>query len=202
MSADDLVLRVQRLYAAVGTSEETDISKFAPKVINDSHRIGFYQDWSGELSEAGVANIAHSLIHNIAGLRDNLKKWAARNGKDETQVDAAFNNSEALKIIMDLSNNDKHGYPPRNGGYSGKSPKVDRVKRTLRMTTKPEKGSSIRLTFTWDGIPKVSGDGTAKVIISGDILDGDDHKIGDLYETALEAIKVWEGVLSAFSVKL
>ena len=202
MTTNDLILRVQRLYASIGATAETEISKFAPKIINDGHRKGFYQDWSGGLSEADLSNIAHSLIHNIANLRDNLKKWAARNGKDKTQIDTALNNSRALQVIVDLSNNDKHGYPPRNGGYSGKSPKVDKVERFMQMTTKAEKGSSVRLTFNSDGLPKVSGDGTAKVIISGDILDRDDNKIGDLHETTLEAVKTWESVLHDFGVKL
>lgn len=202
MTTDDLILRVQRLYASIGATEETEISKFVPKIINDGRRKGFYQDWGGGLSEADLSNVVYSLIHNIANLRDNLKKWAARNGKDKTQVDTAFNNSLALQVIMDLSNNDKHGYPPRNGGYSGKSPKVDKVKRFMQMTTKAEKGSSVRLTFTQDRLPKVSGDGTAKVIISGDILDGDSKIIGNLHETTVEAVKTWESVLNNLGVKL
>ena len=74
MANDDLIFRVQRLYAAIGAVEETNISKFVPQVINDEHRIGFYQDWSGGLSNAELTNIALSLIHNIANLKDNLKK--------------------------------------------------------------------------------------------------------------------------------
>lgn len=201
MAIDDLIHRVQRIYEAIEAVQEHDISKFMPKVINDGHRGGFYQDWSGGLSEATITNIAHSLIHNIANLRDNLKKWATHNGKDKTKVDAAFHNSPALRVIMDLSDNDKHGYPPRNGGYSGKSPRVDKVKRIMQMTTKAEKGSSVRLIFTSNGVPRVSGDGTAKVIISGDILDRDGNNIGDLYNTALEAVEVWQSVLSDFGVK-
>ena len=56
MADDDLVFRVQRLYTAIGAVEETDISKFIPKVINDGHRVGFYQDWSGGRSDAELAN--------------------------------------------------------------------------------------------------------------------------------------------------
>ena len=202
MANDDLIFRVQRLHAAIGAVEETDISKFVPQVINDEHRIGFYQDWSGGLNDAELTNIVHILIYNIANLKDNLKKWAAHNGKDKARVDAAFNNSEALKVIQDLSNNEKHGYPPRDGGHSGKSPRVDKINRIMQMTTKAEKGSSVGVTFTPQGVPKILGDGTVKVIISGDILDRDGNKIGDLYKTALEAVKVWESVLGDFGVKL
>jgi hypothetical protein len=46
------------------------------------------------------------------------------------------------------------------------------------------------------------GEGTAKVTISGDILDSDCNNPGDLHETALEAIEVWGSVLRDFGVKL
>ena len=42
----------------------------------------------------------------------------------------------------------------------------------------------------------------AKVIITGDILDRNGNKIGDLYESLLEACEVWQKVLGEFGVKL
>ena len=202
MRNDDLFLRVKRLYAAIKASEETEISKFLPKVINDGRRKGFFQDWSGGLTDAEVTNIAQSLIYIIAHFNAPLKKWADQNGKDKTKVDHMANSSLALQIIKDLSNYDKHAYPPRNGGHSGKSPRTDEFRRVMQMTTKPVKNSFVALTFTAQGVPKVSGDGTAKVVVSGDILDKDGNNIGDLHETALEAVKAWESVLSDFGVKL
>ena len=202
MRNDDLIPRVKRLYAAIKASEETEISKFLPKVINDGRRKGFSQDWSGGLTEAELTNIAQSLIYSIAHFDDPLKKWADHNSQDKTKVDLMFNSSLALRIIKDLSNYDKHAYPKRDGGHSGKSPRVDKFRRVMQMTTKPEKGSFVALTFTPQGVPKVLGNGTAKVVVSGDILDKDGNNIGDLHKTAFEAIEAWENVLSDYGVKL
>lgn len=202
MANDDLISRVQRLYISIEATVETDISKFMPKVINDGYRIGFYQDWSGGRSDAELVNSAHMLIYNIANLKDHLKKWAVRNGKDKTKVDAAFKGSQALKIIKDLSNNDRHGYNPKKRGNSGKSPRVDKINTIMQMTTKPEKGSFVSLTLNRQGVPQIAGSGAARVIITGDILDRYGNKIGDLHKTALEAVKVWESVLGDFGVKV
>lgn len=202
MANDDLTHRIQRIYAAVGAIEENDLRKFKAQVINDGRRRGFYQDWRGGLSNEEISNIAYSLIHNIANLQGHLRKWADHNSQDKTKVEAAFNNSQALRIIQDLSNNDKHGYPPRNGGHSGKSPRIDKVERVMRMTVKGGKKSFVSLTLNRQGFPQKAGSGTAKVIITGDILDIDGNNIGDLNKTALEAIKVWESVLDDFGVKL
>jgi len=196
-----LTSRVQRLYAAIGGTEETDISKFMPKVINDGNRVGFYQDWSGGRSDAELANTAHMLIYNIANLKDLFSKWAVRNGKDKTKVDYAFKSSQALRIMKDLSNNDRHGYDPKKRGNSGKSPRVDKITSVMQMTTKPEKGSFVSVMLNRQGVPHIAGSGTAKVIITGDILDRDGNKISDLHKTALEAVKVWESILDDFGVK-
>ena len=202
MVNDALTRRVRRIYAAVGAAEEVDISNFVPQVINDGGRVGFHQDWSGDLSDEQLSNIAHSLIHNIANLQDHLKKWAKSNDKDKTKVDDAFNKSQPLQVIQDLSNNDKHGYPPRNRGYSGKSPRVGEIRRVLQLATGAEKGSVVGIKITPQGVPTIFGSGTAKVIVSGDILDVDGNNIGDLHRTALEAVQVWESVLDDFGVEL
>ena len=202
MPNDDLKGRIERIYEAVNAVVETDISKFMPKVIKDGNRIGFYQDWSGGLSSAEIENIAHILIYNVANLKEHLRGWAERNGKDKTKVKVAFKGSQELKIIKDLSNNDRHGYDPKRRGNSGKSPRIDNINTIMRMTTKPEKGSFTGLTLNRQGVPKIIGDGNAKVIITGDILDRDGNKIGDLYETLLKAISDWEKVLREFGVQI
>lgn len=120
----------------------------------------------------------------------------------ERFFDTAFNGSQELKVIQDLSNNDKHGYPPRDGGFSGKSPRFDDIHSTMKMTTKAQKGSFVTLTFTKQGSALVSGDGTAKVIITGNILDKDGNNMGDLHKTALEALRVWELLLRDFGLEV
>lgn len=78
MENGDLISRVQRLYAAIGATEETDISKFMPKVIYDGKRVGFYQDWSGGRSDAELVNTAHMLIYNIANTLERSINNATR----------------------------------------------------------------------------------------------------------------------------
>jgi len=202
MPSDELTLRIQRIYEAVGAVVETDISKFMPKTIKDGKRIGFYQDWSGGRSDAEIENIAHILMYNVANLKEHLRKWADNNGKDKAKVNASFKDSQALKIIKDLSNNDRHGYSPEKKGNSGKSPRIEKINTIMQMTTKPEKGSAMRLTFDQQGVPKITGSGDAKVIITGDIIDRDGNKIGDLYGTLLKAINDWEKLLIDFGLNV
>lgn len=132
MVNDEIHHRMKRIYSAINSVEETDFSQFEPTIIRDAQRIEITQDFRGKLSEAELSNLAHPLIDNIANLYGHLKKWAAQSGVEISKIDGVFNSSNELKIIQDLSNNDKHGYPPRNGGHSGISPKIVGNKRLRR----------------------------------------------------------------------
>ena len=202
MPSDELTLRIQRIYEAIDAVVETDMSKLKPKIIKDGKRIGVYQDFTGGRSDAEVENNAHILIYNVANLKDHLRKWADNNGKDKGKVNAAFRSSQALKIIKDLSNNDRHGYDPSKKGNSRKSPRIEKISTVMQMTTKSEKGSVMSLKLDQQGRPVITGSGNAKVIITGDILDRNGNKIGDLYNTVLEGVEVWEGVLGDFGVTI
>jgi len=130
-----------------------------------------------------------------------LKRWAKSNDHDKAKVDATFNDSLGLKIVKDLSNNDKHGYPPRDNGYSGKCPKLININRIMEMKTQPKKGFSVIRTFRADGTPKISGNGTAKAVITGDVVDNTNNPIGDLHDIAIKAVETWEELLVDFGLK-
>ena len=121
----ELLQRVHRIYSAIRAVEETNPNKLKATTITTDKIVAVFQDFRGGLTNAELSNLAYTLIHNIANLRDHLRKWAVQNEKDKEKVDEAFTQSLELKIIQDLSDNDKHGYPPRNGkGESGKCPQL------------------------------------------------------------------------------
>ena len=86
MENDNLMLRVQRLYASIKAIIETDISKFKPSIISNNHRTGFCHDWTGNLTEAERTNYVQSLISNIASFEYQLYKWADDYAHDKTIV--------------------------------------------------------------------------------------------------------------------
>lgn len=185
---DELTPRLGRIYAAIDAVFEGDLTRFPPRLFrNERHFVG-YQDFMGGLSDAQIENLAHSVIANIASFGNHLRRWAARNGHDRSRVDQTISSSLALQIITDLWGAEKHG-PPRDGGYSGKAPKLVGVKRTLTLRAGP--GATVGVSFGPSG-PKVLGSGTAAVIVSGDVLDSEGTVIGDLYQLEVEALKAWE----------
>ena len=74
MTQDDLLNRLDLIYAAVKATTEFDMAKLPAKVIRGENRIGFFQNFTANLSEHDMALVVQSVIHNIASLHDHLKK--------------------------------------------------------------------------------------------------------------------------------
>jgi hypothetical protein len=202
MAADELMLRVRRIYAAIDAAQEFDMSKLPGKVISHERVIRIFQDFSSGLSDADLANLAHTIIHNIANLKDHLLRWAVRNSKDKSKVDATFDGSPALKIIQDLSNVDKHGAARPGSSKSGHEPKLDHIRRVLKLTTQARAGSGVVMVLGPDGRPEVSGDGSACAIVTGNVVDKDGKLLGDLFAIEQQALGAWEGLLADFGVNV
>ena len=186
----DIINRLRRIHAALDATVEEDLEKLEAKLIATEEGRSLHQDFSGGLSPSDLENLAFSLIHNIANLHDHLRRWAADTDARE-KVDDAFDMSLPLKIVKDLSNFDKHG-PHRNDGHSGLAPQLRGVNRVLRITAQPEKG--VAITMGPRGTPQVTGGGSAKAIVTGDVVDSDGKRIYELMSLATEAIIAWETV--------
>lgn len=201
MNTEELLQRIHRIYSSIKAVEETDPNKLKATAITTGKCIVFFQDFRGGLNDAELSNLAHMLISNIANLHDHLRKWAVKNGKDKEKVNEAFNQSLELQIIQDLSDNDKHGYPSRNGGYSKIYPQLVNINRVMQLKPQAKKGSSAGMILGAGGALKFFGDGTAKVIITGDVVDNKNNRIGDLYKIATKAVEAWEQLLTDFGCR-
>lgn len=195
----ELLTRIRRIYAAIEASHESDMSKLPSQVVRSDRFVGVHQDFSGGMSEEDMSNAAHTVIHNIANLRDHLRRWAARNGKDKAKVDAAFAASVPLRIIQDLSNNDKHG-PARDGGNSGLAPALTEIRRVMKLTPRAQKGSCVVMFMGMDGKSQIHGDGSATAVVTGEVIDKDGSHLGELFDIEQRAVQAWESLLTDLGV--
>lgn len=198
---NDIEQRIGRLYAAIGSAQETNPNKLKATIVKSEQSVLVRQDFSGGYTDDEIANQALTMIHNVANIGDNLRAWAARNGKDKNRVSAISGASPELQIIQDLSNNDKHGYPPRDGGLSGKLPRLVEICRVMRMKTRPVAGSTVIMTIGANGAPRILGDGEANAVVTAEVVGKDDVHIGDLREIVDNAVAVWEVLFAEFGLK-
>lgn len=200
---EELDKRLRRIYSSIDVTVNYDPAIFAPKKIFTEKMKGILQDFSGNQTQEEIENLALSMVHNIANLRDHLRGWAKNNGQDKERVEEAFSACEALKLIQDLSNAEKHGGRPRDGGHSKKMPKLSNISRVLSVATGTEKGSSVevRLSVRGDLEIKKKASGSAIAIITGDITDENGNRVGFLHDIASEAMESWENLLEEFGIK-
>ena len=199
---DNAILqRINRIYAAIMSIEEDDPQKLKATVIQTDKIKGMSQDFRGGFSDAELSNQVHSVIQNVSNLRDHLRHWASHHDQNKNKVDPALDNCLELQIIIDLSNNDKHKGPLRKGGRSGKNPQLINIDRVMRLQTQAKKGpSAICMTIGADGAPKFIGNGTAKAVVTGDVVDNNGNRIGEFYDIANKAVEAWEALLVDFGL--
>ena len=191
VETNSLSSRIDRIYAALSGTTETDLARFRPNCVDEDGRVVYWLDFRALRSVADSNNIAHSLVSNIAHIYDHLRKWVHR---DETKLAMIEDlmRQRAFQVIKDLSDADKHGGERRDGGLSGVAPQLRDVHSTLRLRTKPEVGSSVAIVFTPGGPRQVGGSGTAAVVVTGEVVARDGTKLGDLLDIAEEAITIIE----------
>ena len=90
MANDELLSRIDRIYASVDANQEFDMTKLPGIVWQQQSVVWLYQDFRSGLSQPEIQNIAHSLIHNIANLKGHLRRWARQNGTDPATIDQAI----------------------------------------------------------------------------------------------------------------
>lgn len=194
--------RVNRIYAAVSGIREEDLTKFPPKITDQGGLVHMWQDFRGGMTDADIHNVVYTLVHNIAHTEDHLRKWAEKDDAKRVTIRSSLQSCRPFLILRDLSNADKHGYPPRDGGKSKVAPRLIDVRRTLQISTGAEEGSWAGVVYTPEG-PKLEqgGGGTAEVVITGAVVDGKGEQIGDFRDLALEAVQCIEALLGNLGIK-
>jgi len=191
----DLTQRLERVYAAIGETLTREPEKLQPSIKRQAGVISISFD--GGLSAAQLENTAMQAIFHVAHLRDHLKTWAKEHGHKPSLVDEAVAASLPLKVILDLANTDKHGGFARDGGFSGLQPRLTGLTRCLRLTGGPEPPAiEFPLSASGKYTPDIQGDAAA--VVTGDILDKDGNRVGELQQIFVDGLSALERLLSTW----
>jgi len=188
----DVLERIQRIYAALDEVITRDPAQFG--ATSTPRPWGLSVDFSGGLSPAQLQNRAMQVVYLVAHLPDHLRAWAKHRGLDPNQIDNAVSSSEELKILIDLSDADKHGGERRDRGRSGLGPRLRGVARALRL----EGGSpaSITVTVRGSGAELTEVESNFAAEISGEVVDAAGTHIGDLMQLVTTGLSTLESLLS------
>ena len=181
---------MERIYLSIGQRFDDDISKHA-KITHETTTGGgkITISFSGE-SEAEILNRIFLIISHLAKLKDHLKNLYISKGGKGNVIENEVNQSEHLKLIIDLDNLEKHG--SKKNGRSGKNPCIGNPRRGLgpKIYAGSQSGSFLFNPFTGD----YNADNVA-IIITAEIKDDKGNTICYLDELINKALQKWKEVI-------
>jgi hypothetical protein len=190
MDFNDIVSRIKRLYASINLTVESDVWKKIKTTHTKTPTWGeFHISFNNWDNKDEQTNKILWVVHNLANLKDNLKTKLKLQWKNGNIVEAAIDNSDYLKIIVDLSNQEKHWYPLTQYKRSNKDPKITNIREGLTLSRWENHGF---LDGWWQYKNVV-------VSINADIIDKNWTYLFDLNELIYWSLSVWEEIIKEYN---
>lgn len=146
----------------------------------------------GDSEESEISNKIMNILHNLANFKDNLKNAIQKKGLNPEVVEDAINKSIYLQVLIDLVNQEKHGYPLKKFKRSNKNPRIENVRQAMQMTGKAGP-TSFLIKLGEEGCFETKGDCT--VVIEGDIVDEKGVLLFSLDTLIYTAQRKWEELI-------
>lgn len=191
MDFNDIKSRLERLYASINARFDENIGKHI-NITNGTKdgrkfvRLTFDKDSEGSLNKILL------IIHNLANLKDHLKKVLSSKGGNKEDIENEINDSLSLQLIIDLSNAEKHGYPT-NRRRSQLDPQIRRIRHSMAAKGK----TAFSITFP-SGEYKAEGD--CKIVIDADIVNEKEELIMGLDQLINSGLLKWEELIKKYDI--
>jgi hypothetical protein len=123
---------------------------------------------AGNDDEEVIINKIFLILYNLASLKDNLKNCLKNKGVNPQIVEDEINNSIHLQVLIDIVNQEKHGYPLTKSNRSNKNPLVKHAMQMLELTSSTEPGSNAGVFLNQKELNLI---GDSKMVLSAMIFD-------------------------------
>ena len=198
---DTLDRKIRQMHAVLDAIATEDLSGVKPQIVGGATYVLMKVDFNANSDPIELANSATLLIANIASLKDHLKAWCKMKGLP-FNGDALINSNNAVALIHDLWNVDKHAEltsKPRSGSV----PELRDIRQDLIVSAGTEAGSSAFYSMdprTGKVTTGASGSGSIKVSLTAQVVDKGGNILGELSSLCTEAVAAWEKEFAAVGV--
>lgn len=196
MDFNDITSRLDRVYNSINKSYEHNVASNVNHIFERSGKFVRVGVSFGTHTEIELVNRVFGIINAIGPLKDLLKKKLKTLNKDPQIVEKLIDSSEDLKLVIDLWNEDKHGYPLTKHQRSYKNPRIINIKQGLRVSDLSNKAT---ITFTINAasqtVDNISSENSV-ISINGDVVDGDGNLITSLDTMIDTSVKKLENFIN------
>lgn len=182
MDFNNIEQRISRLYLSINTHfdsyKQTEVIQ-EEKIENGEKTITVMIGASpiNQNQQFDAFNKLISVIHNIYNIKDNLKNYFRENNLNDKLVEEEIDNSLHLKLIADLSNQEKHGYPLKNR-KSKLDPRIENIQNS----------NIVKMPVSKIFYNAMAG----RVIVTADITDIEHNFIVTYDELIEKSLEKWE----------
>jgi hypothetical protein len=128
MDVNNLKSRLEIINYAATSRIDVDWKKYAKVTPLEK---GVSVDLPGKGDPLKIAADIYSILHLLATLKDHLKNQLTTHGLDKNIVEREIDSSLHLQVLIDLVNQEKHGYPLTKHIRSNKNPVIKEMTYTL-----------------------------------------------------------------------
>ncbi len=196
MDYNDINLRLKRLYQSLEQRFETDVfGSTQTKHTKEGKTFSVTISFDAKYDEHETFNRINTIISNLANLKDHLRARLKAQGGDPKRIEDEINESPPLQLVLDLSNQEKHGYPLKTR-RSKKDPKIINVSKGI--SAKP----GVRATgIITDPITGASHSNNMVVVITAEVVDGQGKYICSLNDLVDRSLAAWEAVIAKYNLE-
>ena len=165
MDVNDINAKLARLHSALDSRKDPDYERHTKiEQVDEGVRLTL----PGIDSLPKLENVVRLIIDNLATLKDAFKNKLKKRGEVKPIVKDFVDSSIYLKVLIDLDNAYKHGYPTESN-LSKMHPVIKNVRQTLRLEWK-EGGFPIGMIDT-KGKMEIMDAASSAVVVLADIYD-------------------------------
>lgn len=191
MDYNNVQSRLEKIYSSVGEQfsyGHNALNMVHTEVKDNSVNISFFNPED----KPKVLNQINNVISNLSNIKDCLKNKIKNKNGNPKVIEDEINNSQYLKIVLDLANQEKHGYPLTKTRRSKMDPIIKNVSRALSTSNKPD---NIRYKKS-DGSQLLN----AMVKITADITDSQGNHLYGLDELVENSLIFWEQIIRKYNL--
>jgi len=198
MDYNDVRSRLKRLYLSIDLRYESDVLQHMQTKIEkkEAGKFTIEIDFNAKHDEDETINRINAIIAGLANLKDHLKTKLRQRGGNPQEIETEIDNELPLQLVIDLNNQEKHGYPLKKSNRSKKNPKIINIAKALS----PRPGVPAT-AFIRDPITGAGYTDNMAIVITADVIDGKGNLLLSLNDLIDKSLDTWEKIVSKYGLK-
>ena len=197
MDYNDINSRLKRLYTSIDQRYEDDVLQHM-QTRTESKEDGKFTiiiDFNRKHDENETINRINGIVSSLANLKDHLKKKMEERSGNSQAIEDEIDKELPLQLILDLNNQEKHGYPLTKSRRSGRDPKIVNIAKAISLRQGVKATAFIRNPITGAG----ATDNMA-IVITAEVVDGNGNNLYYLNDLIDKSLNAWEKIVTKYKL--